>query len=62
MHAAQVAVDLIKLSHDRVVRSLSMNDSDWAVRLVLEENDRREGVIMFVRRLGSDLKIVGMWD
>jgi hypothetical protein len=51
------------MQRDRVVRSLSMDDSDWAIQVLIGMGDSRsEGLMLFARTFNNTLRIVGMWD
>jgi hypothetical protein len=52
------------LQRDRIFNSLSLGDSDWGIELHLHlaGHDGDEGMMMFAREVGDQLKIVGTWD
>jgi S1-C subfamily serine protease len=50
-------------NRDRVLGSLSMSDSDWQVVVIMAQSGstRTEGTVFFVRKIGSVMKMVGLW-
>lgn len=52
------------LQRDRIFRSLSLGDSDWGIEVHVRMPGREgdEGLIMFARPVGDQLRIVGTWD
>jgi hypothetical protein len=51
------------MQRDRVVRSLSMDENDWAIQILIGMADSRsEGLMMFARTFNNTLHVVGMWD
>jgi hypothetical protein len=52
------------LQRDRIFNSLSLGDSDWGIEVHIRFTDlnRDEGMMMFARQAGDQLKIVGTWD
>ena len=52
------------LQRDRIFSSLSLGDDDWGieVHMRIANHDGDEGMMMFARLVGDQLKIVGTWD
>jgi hypothetical protein len=51
------------INRDRVVRSISMDQNDWAIQILVRTADARTaGLVLFARTFNNTLRIVGMWD
>lgn len=50
------------LSSDRIFNKLQLTLDDYVVIVIMELESRKEGLIMFARREGSEYLIVGTWD
>jgi hypothetical protein len=61
---AEMKEEGASLQRDRIFSSLSLGDDDWGVEVHMrvENHDGDEGMIMFARLVGDQLKIVGTWD
>jgi hypothetical protein len=61
---AEMKEEGASLQRDRIFSSLSLADSDWGieVHVRMPGHDGDEGMMMFAREAGDQLKIVGMWD
>ena len=59
---AEMKEEGASLERDRIFGSLSLADSDWGIEVHLRMPGRDEGMMMFAREVGDQLKIVGTWD
>jgi hypothetical protein len=61
---AEMKEEGASLQRDRIFSSLSLGDDDWGieVHLRMANRDGDEGMTMFARLVGDQLKIVGTWD
>lgn len=61
---AEMKEEGASLQRDRIFSSLSLGDDDWGieVHMRIANHDGDEGMMMFARLVGDQLKIVGTWD
>lgn len=61
---AEMKEEGASLQRDRIFSSLSLGDDDWGieVHMRMANHDGDEGMMMFARVVGDQLKIVGTWD
>jgi hypothetical protein len=60
---AEMKEEGASLQRDRIFGSLSLADSDWGIEVHLRTTGLGdEGMMMFAREVGDQLKIVGTWD
>lgn len=51
-------------ARDRLLNSLNLNDDDFAIVLFVkaEGRDNVEGIGLYTRKRGNELKLAGWWD
>lgn len=49
-------------NRDRLLKSITYNDNDYLVILTIGQIGREEGVVLYMRGVGSEIKLAGWWD
>ena len=50
------------LQRDRLLRSITLSDDDFMIRIVIEQGTRRAGIALYTRNVGGQIKMAGFWD